>query len=174
MGITFYTPPPEPHDEYDRSRAVMESGALEIIEDPELNRLVEHARTVFGTSVAAVSIVHQEWQYLIATAGLKPGVYSRRTSFCGHAVAGSDDVFLVPDAGQDARFAGNPAVVDGLLRFYVGAVLRDDQGQPLGALCAFDPMPRAGVTQRQEQQIRDLSAAVMARMAELRELVSSG
>jgi GAF domain-containing protein len=173
VGITFYTPPPEPHDEDERSRAVIASGALEIIDDPELNRLVERARASLGTSVAAVSIVHQEWQYLIATAGLKPGVYSRRTSFCGHTVVASDEIFLVPDAGQDARFAGNPAVVDGMLRFYVGAVLRDDHGQPLGALCAFDPLPRAGVTQRQEQQFRDLAAAVMVRLEELREFVSS-
>ncbi len=172
MGITFYTPPPEPNDEPDRARAVVASGALEIIDDPELNALVERARALLGTSMAAVSIVHEEWQYLIAAVGLKPGVYGRRTSFCGHAVAGQSDMFLVPDAGVDPRFAGNPAVVDGMLRFYVGAVLRNDDGQPLGALCAFDPLPRTSLTPRQEQQFRELSRTVMKRVAELRELVN--
>lgn len=56
------------------------------------------------------AIISEDWQHLIATAGIASGFYSRRTSFCARAVASSSPIIYVADAKSDPRFAGNPAI----------------------------------------------------------------
>jgi len=46
---------------------------------------------------------------------------SREISFCAHAIH-QPELFIVPDATQDHRFAKNPFVIaDPKVRFYAGA-----------------------------------------------------
>ncbi|SEM78439.1 GAF domain-containing protein [Sphingomonas gellani] len=143
MGLTLYDPAPTPDDEPSRARAVELSGALGVRDDAVLQALVEKARNSCDTQMAAVSILHNDWQFLIATSGLPGGAYSRRTSFCGHILNEGGGVFCVPDALDDERFAGNPVVEqDGGIRFYAGAPIRDQDQRILGALCVFDSHPR--------------------------------
>lgn len=165
MGLTIFEPAPMPAHEVERERAVLASGALDARNDPVLGAIVEEARRTFGTSMAAISIVHQDWQYLIATAGLPPGPYSRRTSFCGHALMREEQVLFVADACADPRFAGNPSVAEErLLRFYAGAPLLDDARWPLGTICVFDPTPRATFSEADAASLLALSARVIDRL----------
>lgn len=124
MSVDIYELAPPYPAEAERERAVQASGALNAADDPELIAIVEEARRTFRTSMAAISIVYRDWQYLIAAAGLPGGPYSRHTSFCGHVIAGRDRMVCVSDTHHDARFAANPSVVGGLLvRSYAGAKL---------------------------------------------------
>jgi len=144
VGITLYEPAPMLADERQRERAVEASGALRLRSDPALQAIVEELRRSFAVSQAAVSILHSDWQYLIAAAGLPDGPYSRRTSFCGHAIEQPHTVFCIPDAQRDDRFAGNPVVVEGNgLRFYAAAPLIGADHVTLGAVCVADRHPRA-------------------------------
>ncbi|WP_093666642.1 hypothetical protein [Sphingomonas gellani] len=98
MGVDVYQPAPVYPNGAERERAVEASGALSLSDDPDLQKIVEHVRGRYGTAMAALSIVYGDWQYLIATAGLPGGPYSRRTSFCGHAIMEAPDIFCVSDA----------------------------------------------------------------------------
>jgi GAF domain-containing protein len=163
MSISvFKTAPPAPNERM-REEAVRKSGALRISNDRELQEIVEEARGNFETRISAVSIISEDWQYLIATVGIRPGVYSRRTSFCAHTVASSSPVLYVADAQCDPRFAGNPAVEDGTLRFYAGAQVRAC-GFPIGALCVFDPNPRQNVPGEKLDQLSALGTRVSGRL----------
>jgi len=130
-------------DERKRERAVEASGALRLRGNPDLQAIVEELRRSFAVAQAAVSILHSDWQYLIAASGVPDGPYSRRTSFCGHAVEHPRTVFCVPDASRDTRFEGNPVVVeDSGIRFYAAAPLMASDRLTLGAVCIADRHPR--------------------------------
>ncbi len=163
MGISIYQVAPQPANEAIREAAVIRSEALTAGGLTELQAVIDRASDLFGTDMAAVSIVFRDWQYLIATKGIKPGVYRRATSFCGHAIMTPDDVFVVEDATRDARFAGNPSVLDDPeLRFYAGAPLLDDQGLPLGALCVLDRTPRDALPDAKVRALAAMAREIVA------------
>ena len=141
MSISVFNTAPVAPNERLREEAVRRSGAIHVRNDKELQKIVEEVSGGFGARMSAVSIISEDWQYLIATVGIPSGVYSRRTSFCAHTIGSSSPVFYVADARCDPRFAGNPAVEDGTLRFYAGTQVRAG-GFSIGALCVFDPNPR--------------------------------
>ncbi len=163
MGISIYQVAPEPANEAVREAAVIRSDALNATGVAELQSVVDRASALFDTSMAAISIVFRDWQYLIATKGIEPGVYRRATSFCGHAIMTPNDVFVVEDAEHDVRFAGNPSVLDDpVLRFYAGAPLLDTQGLPLGTLCVFDGAPRHALSRTQTTALAAMAREIVA------------
>jgi GAF domain-containing protein len=51
---------------------------------------------------------------------------------------------VVPDALADERFRNNPYVLgEPHIRFYAGFPIESADGERIGALCVFDPEPRA-------------------------------
>ncbi|MCC3262749.1 GAF domain-containing protein, partial [Paenibacillus polymyxa] len=88
----------------------------------------------------------------------------RDVSFCALAMLG-DNIFVVPDATQDARFIDN-ALVTGAphIRFYAGAPLVGGDGEPLGALCVIDTVPRDDLTPLQRQGLSLLARQVMVEL----------
>ena len=171
MSISFYEMPPVPSDEARREDAVAVSGALDAVGDASLCALVQEAKAFLRADVALVSIIHGDYQHIIAAVGLPLGITSRRTSFCGHAVASGEDVFCVPDLDADRRFAGNPHVNGDLARyrFYAAAVLHDDTGAALGALCVLADTPRAALGGAERATLVRLGREVVRRLADLRD-----
>jgi diguanylate cyclase (GGDEF)-like protein len=83
--------------------------------------------------------------------------------FCGHAIR-QRDVFIVPDASLDARFAGHPLVVGGpRVRFYAGAPLVTPQDYALGTLCVVDVVPRQ-LNSKQTETLRILARQAMCQL----------
>lgn len=71
-------------------------------------------------------------------------------------------VFEVPDALKDERFAQNPLVLAGpKVRFYAGAPLITSDGFALGTLCVIDQKPRA-LTDAQRALLDELSVVVVS------------
>jgi GAF domain-containing protein len=165
MSFTVFEPPAAHANEARRADAIEQGGVLLHAGSSRLQMIVEQARARVGTAHAAISIVHQDWQYLLVAAGLEAGVYSRRHSFCGHAINGDDAIFCVPDARDDERFAGNPHVHQPRgLRFYAGAVIDHHRRLPFGTLCVFDAAPRAGLSAAQATNLTALAAEVGAEL----------
>lgn len=67
-------------------------------------------------------------------------------SFCAHAINNPKELFEIPDAKKDVRFAGNPLVENGTVGFYAGVplIFHDENNQDvvLGAFCIIDSKPR--------------------------------
>jgi PAS domain S-box-containing protein len=81
-------------------------------------------------------------------------------SFCAHAIKG-DDLFIIPDAKADERFAKNPLVTgEPHIRAYVGAPLISPDGYALGSLCLIYREP-FGADRRDFARLTDLAALVV-------------
>ncbi len=165
----FYSPAPRPADEAERQRAVDASGFLAAADDPILAVIIHQAAELFGTPVAAISIIDNDRQYFPVEIGLGTSETPRAASFCTHAMVDCGHAMCVTDAATDERFAGNPLVLAGpAIRFYVGAPLCAEDGQPLGALCVIDRKPRPQPSPEMLEALATLARQAQARAAELR------
>lgn len=129
-----------------------------------LDEITQFASRLCDAPIALVSIVEDVRQRFLARTGLDAGETPRDVSFCAHAMLGLD-IFVVPDAASDPRFADN-ALVTGPphIRFYAGAPLIDASGEPLGALCVIDTQPRDTLTDLQRQGLTLLARQVMVEL----------
>jgi diguanylate cyclase (GGDEF)-like protein len=144
-------------------------GAPDLVDpepDDRFDRFTRLAQRVLDVPVAAVSLVRDGRRWFPA----KPGQTAAETSPLAPLWARTlleDDVFVVPDARTDPRFADNPLVVgEPGIRFFAGYPLTAPDGTKLGALCIVDHRPRE-LTEAQLDLLRDLAAMVEREFAVL-------
>ncbi len=133
--------------------------------DGELDHDANFAARLCDTPIAFVSIVEADRQRFLAAFGSDLSETPRSVSFCAHAML-ENELMVVPDATEDARFADNPLVTGGPgIRFYAGAALKTEEGTPIGSLCVMDTAPRPdGLTAFQRDGLAVLGRAVMRRL----------
>ncbi|HEY6941787.1 PAS domain S-box protein [Dokdonella sp.] len=164
-------PAPLPPDEVRRLARLRALDALDTEAEPLFDALAQAAALVVGAPIALVSLVDERRQWFKANVGLEgTGETPRDVAFCAHAILG-DELFVVPDAHADPRFADNPLVTaDPNIRFYAGAPIRMSDGLRMGALCVMDRTPReldANQAAILQQLARAVSEALEQRAAEL-------
>lgn len=150
-------PPPIPHEE-DRIAALHRYRILDTPEEAAFDRVAMLARDLLRTPVALVTLVDETRQWFKARVGLEVRQTPRDCAFCAHTIAADPpQVFVVPDARADPRFASNPLVIGApRMRFYAAAPMRTPDGFALGTVCVISDEPRpGGVT---EAETRWLSA----------------
>ncbi len=157
MGITMFTPAPLPRNERQRSDAARASGLMNRIADPALSQITNHVRHVMNVRWCGITLIVSETMYVVASSGGLLGMYRRSTSLCSYVVGDPDHVFVVLDAPNDERFAGNPSVDNGLVTFFAGAAVRDAAGYAIGALCITDDVPHAAFTDDDAMLLRDFA-----------------
>jgi class 3 adenylate cyclase len=134
--------PDIPQDEPCRLETLRSLDILDTSPEERFDRLTRMAKRMFGVPIALVSLVDENRQWFKSCIGPGVGETSRDVSFCGHAILG-EDVFIIPNAKEDERFADNPLVLgEPHVVFYAGRPLRAWNGQKLGTLCIIDQKPR--------------------------------
>jgi len=130
--------------EYEQKRLATLS-SLAILDTPpeeRFDRLTRIAKRLFGVPIAVVGLVDENRQWFKSCTGLDVRQTSRDISFCAHAILG-DEIFVIPNAAEDERFADNPLVENApYIRFYAGCPLKAPDGSKLGSLCIMDREPR--------------------------------
>ncbi len=157
---------PLPANEELRLEALRRFGANNALFDPDFDELALLAAEICNTPIALVTLIDEDRQWLKGRAGTELTQTSREVSFCSHAILGSD-LFVVPDAAEDERFADNPMVVgDPNIRSYTGAPLMTSDGYALGTVCVIDREPRV-LSAQEGEALKVLGRRIVA-LLELR------
>jgi len=136
------SPAPLPPDEKERLEALARYDLLDTPPEQAYDDLVALAAEMLDVPIALVSLMDEERQWFKAALGIEVRETHRDVAFCSYAIL-KDELFVVSDATEDARFAHNPLVTsEPRIRFYAGAPLRTREGQRLGTLCVIDRKPR--------------------------------
>ena len=160
--------PPALPDEEDRLAALGRYEDCGATAGDTLNRVVNLAATLFRVPIALVSLVGRDRQCFVGRVGIAAEGTPRSMSFCAHAIA-ADEIFTVPDAAADPRFADNPLVRgEPRIRFYAGAPLLSPLGHRLGTLCIIDRNTRGLLTFAEKSLLTQLAALATSHLEDRR------
>ena len=152
---------PTPENEVARLSTLRGYEILDTRPEDRFDDLTRLASSICRTPISLISLVDEDRQWFKSKTGLEACQTPRESAFCAHAIL-STEIFVVPDASQDPRFAANPLVLgEPYIRFYAGAPLAAPNGHNLGALCVIDRVPRQ-LSGEQLESLRILSRQVMA------------
>lgn len=119
---------------------------LESEKESPFEDLTSAVASAFNVPWAAISFVDMGrlWYKALDKDDIGAREMSRKTSFCSHAIQQRENIFVVPNATEDERFAASPAVVGDVasFKFYAGVPLEVASGERLGTLCIMDRNPR--------------------------------
>jgi len=132
---------PVPVDETERLIELRELHLLDMPPDPHLLDVARVAAQQCATPMAGITVVDDEHWHCLAGIGVDVFRAPREVSMCAHTIC-RPDLLEVNNARADPRFADNPYVAAGVVRFYAGVPLVTDAGHALGALCVGDRVPR--------------------------------
>lgn len=133
---------PVPFNEEARLQALVSCNVLDTAPEPEFERLVDIAKTMFRVPIALISFVDENRQWFKARRGLDAQETPRNVAFCAYNII-DDGVLVVENALDDPRFRDNPLVTGAPdIRFYAGAPMVDENGFRLGSFCIIDTKPR--------------------------------
>ena len=155
--------PVRPADEALRLQTLRQYDSLDTLPERALDDLTALAAHVCEAPIALITLVDEQRQWFKSKIGLSACETPRNISFCGHAIL-QPEVFVVPDAAKDERFADNPMVTgEPGIRFYGAMPLMTPEGHAIGTLCVIDRVPRQ-LNPWQLEALRVLSRQVMAQL----------
>ncbi len=150
-------------DETQRIEEVRRFRILDTLPEPAFERLTRLAARLFEVPIAIIKLIDADRQWIKSSYGLD-SIAAQRGGTLGDQVILGGEVFVVPDASQDARFAANPLVTgETAIRFYAGAPLRTRDGFNVGTFAIMDTAPREmGAAER--DALADLAALAVEKM----------
>lgn len=151
-------------DEPQRLRSLDASGLMYALSDPQYEAAVRLAAELCDVPMAAISLVHEHEQRLLARVGLDLERGPRKDSICAIALREGGPLLEIPDTLLDPRLENVGAVHQPPhVRFYAGVPLRLADGAPVGSLCVMDTRPRQ-LGEPQRAHLRRLGTLVEALM----------
>ncbi|NTU81662.1 MAG: response regulator, partial [Chloroflexales bacterium] len=161
---------PLPAHEDARLQALEQFQVLDTSPEQAFDELTQLAAELCGTPIALVSLVDAHRQWFKSRVGLDVAEPPREVAFCAHGIAAPDDLFIVPDAAEDPRFAESPLVTgEPHVRFYAGAPLVTKEGHAVGMLCVVDHVPRE-LSPVQRRALAVLGHQVVAQLEQRRQI----
>lgn len=152
---------PVPHPrQKERLQTLRAYGVLDTERECDFDQIVDLAARVCGAPISVINLIDESRQWFKAETGLGVRETPLENSICAHAILEHEFV-EIPDTRADPRMADNPLCTDEPgLRFYAGALLKAENGMPLGTLCVLDHQPRA-LNDLQRDTLRVLARQVM-------------
>jgi GAF domain-containing protein len=162
-------PYPIPADEVERLRTLRSYKILDTKPEERFDELTRLAALICGVPISLISLIDTDRQWFKSRFGLDVQETPRAQAFCTHAIM-QPELFVVPDASKDERFANNPLVTGDLnIRFYAGEPLAARDGHVLGTLCVIDHVPHT-LTDAQKEALKIVGRLVIANFELRRDL----
>ena len=153
-------PYPLPSNETERLKTLELLKILDTDAEREFDDLTRIAAQICGVPISVISLIDADRQWFKSKVGLDVSETAREAAFCTHTIL-KDELFIVPNATNDTRFAANPLVTgDPNIRFYAGAPLITDEGHALGSICVIDTVPRE-LQSEQKEALESLARQAM-------------
>jgi GAF domain-containing protein len=160
---------PVPANEAERMRTLRAYKILDTKPEERFDEMTKLAALICGTPISLISLIDTDRQWFKSKFGLDLQETPRAQAFCTHAIM-QPDLFVVPDASKDERFADNPLVTGDLhIRFYAGEPLAARDGHVLGTLCVIDREPHT-LTESQKEALKIVGQLVIANFELRRDL----
>lgn len=154
----------KPSNEKERLSFLRDMNILDTPLEERFERITRIVCRSLRVPISAISLIDEERQWFKSAQGLDIEQTGRTESFCAHTIL-EKDVFVVPNALDDIRFADNPLVTgQPNIRFYAGIPLEVQDGICIGSLCAIDNEPRE-MDEEQLEILKDLSEMVKSELA---------
>ncbi|EJL35075.1 PAS domain-containing protein [Novosphingobium sp. AP12] len=143
-----------------RDAALARYDVLDTPPEEAFDEIAQLASAICRAPIAVVNFVASDRQFFKAEVGLGVRETPLETSFCIRALQ-EEDFLVVPDARQHSDFSTNPLVTgEPGLRFYAGALLKTEEGTPIGTLCVLDYEARE-LDPLQQQALKVLARQAM-------------
>lgn len=133
-----------------------------LAEKDPIDRIMAMAAALLDAPMAAVAVADGAIRISRSKAH---GVVTERGAECDGLGIPFDasGTIVIPDTGLDARVADNPVVTGpAACRFYAGAQVVTDTGEPIGSLCVLDTVARDAPSAQALQLLRMLARQVAA------------
>lgn len=126
------------------------------------DKITQVASTVFEVPISVISLVDANRQWFKSKVGLDACSTDRDIAFCHHAIQ-QDDIFEVVNPCDHEDFKANPLVTGEMMniRYYAGMPLTAYNGDKLGTLCLISESPRAALSDKERDLLRDLAEITM-------------
>jgi hypothetical protein len=143
-------------DEIGRQHALTRLGPFSPDTEHAITALTDTAKRIFGTAIAAVTLIDTDEQRILAATGMEPVTVPREEALCDMTIRRASH-FVIEDTTLDPRYAdytvvtGSPGV-----RSYAGYPIESPDGYRIGAFCIMDTEPRH-FTDEDNQILRQLA-----------------
>ena len=152
--------PPKPTGVDERLAALTEYDLLDTPNEEVFDAFARVAAKSCGTPVAVIELAGRDTLAFKAYYGLEDvAATPLAESFCSYAIL-ANEIFEIPDARKDPRFASNMHVLGRNLVFYAAAPLVTASGVAIGTICVCDNEPHT-LTQHQRAGLQAIADVVM-------------
>lgn len=146
-------------NEKSRIAALYQLQVLETTAEEDFDDIVKLAAQICETPISTIVFEDQDRYWFKAKYGIKISEISRNDSLCVHNTQ-DDDLYVIRDCNEDARYMNSSLVSDHHVRFFAGVRLINEDGFSLGYLCVMDHEPRV-LTDKQISGLQILAKQVV-------------